>query len=240
MRRTLDAIYRNLLRRFGPQHWWPGDSPFEVAVGAILTQNTAWANASKAIGSLKRKRKLTAAALGRLPAGRLAPLIRSSGYFNQKAKKLKVFVRYLNRRYGGQMDRMRGVPWVALRKELLGLPGVGPETADSILLYALGKPIFVVDAYTRRVLARHSLIPWEASYEQIQSLFMRNLSRRPSLFNEYHALFVALGKNLCHKRRPDCRRCPLRRIGRLRLETLPEPSPGQRISSHRSALLQKI
>ncbi|MBI3615971.1 MAG: endonuclease III domain-containing protein [Candidatus Omnitrophica bacterium] len=191
-------------------------------VGAILTQNTAWRNASIAIERLKKADLLNSARLDRVPKSRLAKLIRSSGYFNQKAKRLKSFVRYFQKRYGGSVPQMRRIPLDPLRKELLSLPGIGPETADSILLYSLGKPIFVVDAYTRRILARHSLISWEASYEEIQALFQRNLLTWSPLFNEYHALLVALGKELC-RTHPECHLCPLRSIGKLRLETSPAP-----------------
>ncbi|MBI1953803.1 MAG: endonuclease III domain-containing protein [Candidatus Omnitrophica bacterium] len=220
MKRTLRAIYRRLFAVFGAQHWWPGETPFEVAVGAILTQNTAWANASKAVERLKAGHLLDPRKLERLPRRKLAGLIRSSGYFNQKAKKLKGFIRYLNRHYGGALGRMRGLPLNGLRVELLALHGVGPETADSILLYALEKPIFVVDAYTRRFMARHGWVSWKASYEEIQSLFMENLPHKASYFNEYHALIVALGKNLC-RTHPKCHRCPLKNLGKLSLETSP-------------------
>ena len=223
-----DAIYRRLFSRFGPQHWWPGETPFEVAVGAILTQNTSWANASRAVGELKRRGLLDPRRLDRVPVRRLAGLIRSSGYFNQKAKRLKIFLGYLLKRYGGDIERMKQIPLAQLREELLTLSGIGPETADSILLYALGKPIFVVDAYTRRVLARHSLIPWDAPYQQIQALFMSKggVSRRSQVayFNEYHALIVQLGKTLC-RTDPKCYECPLRPIGHLRLERAPNTAP---------------
>lgn len=215
--RSIRLIYKRLFRHFGPQHWWPGESPFEVAVGAILTQNTAWANASKAVGSLKDKGLLNPSRLNEVPTARLASLIRSSGYYNQKAQRLKSFVRFLIQGHRGKMDRMASVPLGEMRRQLLQLPGVGPETADSILLYGLGKPIFVVDAYTRRVLARHSLIPWDASYEEIQQLFMRNLTPDVAQFNEYHALIVALGKTLCKTTHPKCEICPLKAVGRLRL-----------------------
>jgi endonuclease-3 related protein len=190
-------------------------------VGAILTQNTSWANAAKAIGRLKEKRLLDSAPLDQIPVRQLAPLIRSSGYFNQKAKRLKVFVRHLQKRYRGRISSLRKVPWGQLREELLSLPGIGPETADSILLYALEKPTFVVDTYTRRILARHSFIRWEASYEEIRALLMQGLPHRVPYFNEYHALLVALGKEICHRQRPQCHLCPIRRVGRLRLETPP-------------------
>lgn len=223
MRQILKEIYRRLFATFGRQYWWPGETPFEVMVGAILTQNTAWTNAARAITRLKEKDLLDSARLARLPHRRLAQLIRSSGYFNQKARRLKGFVRYLQRDYQGQITRMRVLPLEQVRAELLSLSGIGPETADSILLYALEKPAFVVDAYTRRVLARHSLIPWDASYEEIQSLLIKNLPQDVALFNEYHALFVAVGKSLCQKRYPQCHRCPLRTVGLLRLETPRDP-----------------
>ncbi len=212
------VIYKKLLARFGRQHWWPGETPFEVMVGALLTQNTSWSNAARAIRRLKEEGLLLPERLARIPQRKLARRIRSSGYFNQKARRLIGFVRYFLKRYGGSPSRMRKVPLRRLRKELLALPGIGPETADSMLLYALEKPTFVVDSYTRRVLARHSLISWEASYEQIQAFFMGSLPPGAPLFNEYHALLVALGKELCRKRNPECHLCPLRRVGRLRLE----------------------
>lgn len=221
--RTLDAIYRRLFRTFGPQHWWPGDTPFEITVGALLTQNTSWSNASRAVQALKQRQLLSPRRIQDLSTPRLAALIRSSGYFNQKARRLKRFVRYLLRRHGGRMDRMASARPDRLRDELLGIPGIGPETADSILLYALGKPLFVVDAYTRRVMARHSFIPWKASYAEIQALFMDNLQPEAARFNEFHALLVALGKTLCRPH-PRCHLCPLRRIGRLRLESSPDRS----------------
>ena len=225
VQRSLAAITRRLYGRFGPQHWWPGETPFEVAVGAILTQNTAWTNASRAVQALKRAGLLDPRALDRIPQQRLAGLIRSSGYFNQKAARLKGFVRHLRMRHGGRMGRMRRMAWPALRRELLGLKGIGPETADSILLYALGKPVFVVDAYTRRVLARHSFIHWNASYSEIQALFMAGGRGTAQYFNESHALFVQVGKSLCRPRDPRCQECPLRDIGRLRLE--PGATPGK-------------
>lgn len=227
-RQSARLIYRRLFSHFGPQHWWPGETPFEVAVGAILTQNTSWANASKAVSALKEKGLLTPKALHRLPALRLAHLIRSSGYFRQKTKRLKIFVKYLYGQYGGSMNRMRLRPWPRLREELLALHGIGQETADSIGLYALGKPTFVVDAYTRRFLARHSFIPWDASYQDIQTLFMSHVPKSARLFNEYHALVVALGKHLC-RTNPKCDLCPLRSVGRLRLEGTSAP---KRVVAH--------
>jgi len=222
---TLQKIYRKLSAVFGPQHWWPGETPFEVIVGAILTQNTAWTNAAAAIENLKRERLLAPSALKKIPVGRLARLIRSSGYFNQKARRLKSFVSYLNDSYQGDLQKMRRVSLARLRNQLLGIFGIGPETADSILLYAFGKPVFVVDAYTRRIFARHSFIGWEATYQEIQQLFMDRLPGNNSLFNEYHALVVALGKGFCQKTKPKCRECPLRKVGRLCLETPAAANP---------------
>lgn len=212
------SIYRKLFSRFGPQRWWPGETPFEVAAGAILTQNTAWANAHRAVLELKRNGLLEPSHLARVPQRMLAKLIRSSGYFNQKAKRLRAFAEFVNRRYGGSMARMRRAPTEKLREELLAISGIGPETADSILLYALAKPVFVVDAYTRRILARHSLAGWDTPYEHLQELFEKALPRDHRLFNEYHALVVATGKGFCKRSQPRCLECPLRRVGRLVLE----------------------
>lgn len=189
-------------------------------VGAILTQNTAWSNAALAVARLKQAHLLHPSGILRVPQDRLAGLIRSSGYFNQKAKRLKTFVRYFHERYGGSVRRMKQAPLNRLRQELLSLWGIGPETADSILLYALNKSTFVVDAYTHRILARHGLVPWDASYDEIQTFFEKNLPLRVALFNEYHALLVVLGKELCQTH-PKCHLCPLRSIGKLQLETTP-------------------
>lgn len=201
--------YRILFRAFGPQKWWPGETPFEVAVGAILTQNTAWGNVEKAIARLKTEGVFTPEALDRLPEETLAPLLRSSGYFNLKAARLKAFIHFLFREYGGRLDRMFRENLEPLRKELLEIKGVGPETADSILLYAGGYPVFVVDAYTRRVFSRHGLLPEDADYHEMQRLFMENLPADPPLFNEYHALIVRVGKEFC-RTTPRCETCPLR------------------------------
>ncbi len=212
-------IYRRLHRFFGPQHWWPGDTPLEIAVGAILTQNTSWANASKAVSALKDRRFLSIASLERIPERRLARLIRSSGYFNQKAARLKAFVRYVRVRHSGRISVMKRKGWSRLREELLSINGIGPETADSILLYALNKPVFVVDAYTRRVLARHSFVAPDATYDQLQRFFLKRLPVDVRLFNDYHAQIVALGKKFCRPTEPQCGECPLLKVGRLRLES---------------------
>ncbi len=209
MQSQLIEIYARLYAHFGPQHWWPGDSDFEIIVGAILTQNTAWINVEQAIANLKRARLLTPRALKRVPLNQLAKLIRPSGYFNLKAQKLKAFVRFLFDRYHGKLAYLFQLDLDTLRDELLAVHGIGPETADSIILYAARKPIFVVDAYTRRIFARLGLSHDQASYAELQSLFMANLPHDVPLFNEYHALIVALGKNICVARVPRCPVCPL-------------------------------
>lgn len=204
----IKQYYNRLSRAFGPQHWWPGDTPFEVIVGAILTQNTAWANVEKAIGNLKKESLLTPRGIHGISVKKLAGLIRPSGYFNIKARRLKNFSGFLFRVYAGDLRLMFRTPWKQLRKELLGVNGIGPETADSILLYAGGLPVFVVDLYTRRVFARHGLVDFKAPYNTIQKVFMDRLPARPRIFNEYHALVVRIGKEFCGAK-PKCRACPL-------------------------------
>jgi endonuclease-3 related protein len=204
----LIQIYETLYDAFGPQHWWPGETPFEVAVGAILTQNTNWGNVEKAIDNLKKADALDARTLLSMPPRRLASLIKPAGYFNVKAKRLRNFLSLLGNHYSGSMDVMNQRETEQLRRELLSVNGIGPETADSILLYALERPVFVIDAYTRRVLKRHSIVDEDASYDDLQKLFHSSLSRDVRLFNEYHALFVRVGKEFC-KPRPKCDSCPL-------------------------------
>lgn len=210
----LNEIYRRLYAHFGPQHWWPHASggAFEIVVGAILTQNTAWTNVEQALANLHRARLLTPAALHRAPVARLARLIRPSGYFNLKAKKLKAFTRFVFAEHRGRLAHLFALDTPRLREELLTVYGIGPETADSIILYAAHQPIFVVDAYTRRIFARLGLTRADASYDELQSWFMKHLPRDERMFNEYHALIVALGKNICRKRAPRCGECPLRGI----------------------------
>lgn len=234
MAEVLEKMYQALSRHFGPQHWWPGETPLEVAVGAILTQNTNWTNVEKAIRNLKAARVLTARGLRDLPAGRLAELIRPSGYFNIKAARVKNFVAWLWERYDGRLDRMAARPLAPLREEILGVKGIGPETADAILLYALEKPVFVVDAYAKRMLYRHRLIERGAGYAQVQQLFSARLPADVRRFNEYHALLVALGKEFCRPH-PVCGACPLRAIRydpvrrcRICYRFLPEPSECRR------------
>lgn len=204
----LKPIYKKLYSSFGPQHWWPADSAFEVMVGAILTQNTSWRNVEKAINNLKERRLLNLKRLDRLPQKKLAALIRPAGYYNIKAKRLKEFLNF----YRANAKKIPAQDTGILRRRLLAVHGVGPETADSILLYALGKPVFVVDAYTKRVFSRHGFIKEDASYEEVQALFMRDLKKDVQLFNEYHALIVKLAKDFCLKNKPRCRACPLEGI----------------------------
>lgn len=205
--------YRLLRRHFGHQHWWPGETAFEVCVGAILTQNAAWTNVEKAIANLKRAGVLSPAGLHRLCERHLARLIRPSGYFNIKARRLKSFINFLFDEYAGSVARVAAEPLESLRPKLLAVNGIGPETADSILLYALDKPIFVVDTYTKRVLVRHDLIKPTASYHNIQELFHRELGAgNRELFNDFHAQFVAVGKTYCKSRVALCDECPLRPV----------------------------
>ncbi len=209
MRKTLPRIYAALFKHFGPQHWWPADGPFEVMVGAILTQNTNWGNVEKAIVSLKSAGVLTPRKLDTLSHKERAQLIRSAGYFNVKARRLAAFTRYFMERYEGSASLMAQCDTVRLRKELLAVKGIGPETADSILLYACRKPVFVVDAYTKRIFSRHKLVAENASYDEVQEIFMDGLRRDQKLFNEYHALIVRTAKEFCVKQNPRCKECPL-------------------------------
>ncbi len=208
MKKKLNNIYKKLYRAFGPQHWWPGDTPFEIAVGAVLTQNTNWSNVEKAIVNLKRAEALNAESIHEMKTDRLASLIKPAGYFNIKAKRLKAFIEFLMNEYHGSMKRMAGEKMETLRAKLLTIHGIGSETADSILLYALEKPIFVIDAYTKRVLSRHNIVRNNESYEKIQELFHSTFTKNAKLFNEYHALFVKLGKTYCITK-PRCEGCPL-------------------------------
>jgi len=211
--KLLMEMYRKLFETIGPRHWWPGETPFEVMVGAILTQNTSWKNVEKAIERLKEKKLLNPKGIRQLRKSTLASLIRSSGYFLIKAERLKVCVDFLCDEYGGSIKRMKRERAGVLRQKLLEVKGIGPETADSILLYGLKKPIFVVDAYTKRILSRHGIVSEKASYEEIQNLFMDYLPHGEMLFNEYHALLVHLGKTLC-KKVPRCDICPLNSVRR--------------------------
>jgi endonuclease III related protein len=207
-RRRLLRLYDRLHRRYGPQHWWPARSRFEVVVGAILTQNAAWRNAERAIARLRAAGVLDLQTVLALPPARLATLLRPSGTFRVKARRLQAFARHVADR-PGRLGRLLGLPLPALGAELRAISGIGPETADTIALYAAGRPIFIVDAYTTRVLVRHRLVAPDADYGAVQTLMMSHLPHDPALFNEYHALLVRVGKDHCGAR-PRCDGCPLR------------------------------
>lgn len=235
------AIYSTLARAWGRQHWWPARSRFEVIVGAFLTQNTNWSNVETALRQLRSAKLLNVEGIRQVPLRQLEQLIRSSGYFRQKADRLKNFVRFLDKSYGGSLTRMFAQPTSLLREQLLSLNGVGPETADSILLYAGQHQIFVVDAYTKRIAARHQILPASARYEEVRALFERALSnvkltqecdaaqtggarhlpsrmslasRTPlaQIYNEMHGLIVGVGKDFCRKSAPRCEMCPLQHL----------------------------
>jgi endonuclease-3 related protein len=208
MRKKLLKIYKKLLRCFGPQHWWPGETALEIIIGAILTQNTSWKNVEKAINRLKSKSILNYPSLKKIAEKKLAVYITSSGYYRIKARRIKNFLGFLEKKYKGKIYNLKRVKLKKLRKELLNINGIGPETADSILLYALNKPVFVIDAYTKRIFSRHNFIPHNISYEMAQNLFMQNLSKDIFLYNEFHALIVKVGNIYC-KKIPECVKCPL-------------------------------
>jgi len=208
LRDRLIEIHDRLLAAYGPQHWWPGESPFEVIVGAILIPQTTWPNAEKALANLRAAGALSPEGLRRLSEEELASLIRPSGFYRGKARKLKALITLLDERYGGDLDRMLTAPGDQLRAALLSTHGIGSETADSILLYAAGQPYFVIDAYTKRIFSRLGIAPERETYEAWQALFMRELPRDAALCNEYHALLVEHGKRTC-RTVPLCERCVL-------------------------------
>ncbi|MBN1844490.1 MAG: endonuclease III domain-containing protein [Sedimentisphaerales bacterium] len=208
MQDRLQQFYRALLRHYGPQHWWPGESPFEVMVGAVLTQNTNWTNVEKAIARLKAAGVLDLQRLRRLEPAVLAEYIRPAGYYNLKARRLRHLVDWFCERYDGSLAALRRLSVGRLRAELLAIHGIGPETADSIILYALAKPTFVVDTYTHRILVRHHCLDADCDYEQIKSYCEGRLEEDVPLYNEFHALLVQVGKNHCRPR-PRCAGCPL-------------------------------
>ncbi len=202
-------VYQHLYKVLGPQHWWPGDTPFEIIVGAVLTQNTNWQNVVRAIENLREADLLEPLALYSVPLAELEELLRPAGYFRVKARRLLSLLEFLVERYGGSLEKMFRTDLAELRAELLAINGIGPETADSILLYAGNLPTFVVDAYTHRVLARHGWIDFEADYHQIQDYLLSSLPQDAQVYNEFHAQFVYLGKQYCKKTAPKCRECPL-------------------------------
>ena len=205
---ALTAFFKHMARHHGTTHWWPGDTPFEICLGAILTQNTAWTNVEKAIINLKRGKLLTPRKLLAADMESLELALRPSGYFRQKALRVRLFTQYLVDHYGGSVARMAKRPLGELRPELLALNGIGPETADDILLYACEKPVFVVDAYTRRIFSRHGLVPKDIGYEDLRTFFERNLEKDTGYFKEYHGLIIWTGKDFC-KTKPNCAGCPL-------------------------------
>ncbi len=211
MAKKLLDVYNTLLEEFGPRNWWPARTRFEVIVGAILTQNTAWKNVEKAILNLQKNRVLSFQGISNINEKNLAELVKPSGYFNQKSKKLKAFVKFATDEYNGSLSSMEKENHGVLRDKLLGVYGIGNETADSILLYAFQKPVFVVDAYTQRIFSRHGFIPENSSYDHTQRFFKKNLPEDVCLYNEYHALIVCVGNRFCRSR-PDCEQCPLRGI----------------------------
>ena len=211
----LHEIYRRLLDAFGPQHWWPGETPLEIMVGAVLTQNTNWENVEKAIANLKAADLLDLRRLTEVPTGYLAELIRPSGYYNLKAARLHNLLHAVVAEHDS-LKSFFAEDLHSLREKLLTIKGIGPETADSILLYAGGFPTFVIDTYTHRLLLRHGLIWEDTDYQEMQELFLGELPEDVALFNEFHALIVRVGKEHCRKSKPRCGTCPL-------LELLPEP-----------------
>lgn len=208
----LMEMFKTLLKSFGPQHWWPGETDLEIMVGAILTQNTNWNNVEKAIDNLKTRDRLSLPALKKVGIHELAQDIMPAGYYNIKAKRLKNLIEYINSCYGLDMARISREETSRLREALLSVNGIGPETADSILLYAFDRPVFVIDAYTFRILNRHGMADEQESYYDLQSVFMDNLPEDSKLYNEFHALIVRTGKEFC-KKKPLCKKCPLKQWG---------------------------
>lgn len=202
--------YRLLYDHFGPQDWWPGDSPFEIMVGAILTQNTNWSNVQKAIHNLKTEGLLSYRSLSQLTADEIAQFIRPAGYYNLKAQRLKNLLDMLKINYRGELALFFEDDLGSARENLLTVKGVGPETADSILLYACGHPVFVVDMYTHRVFSRHNLLEEESDYSMIQDVFLDHLPEDMQLYNEFHALIVRVANMFCKKTKPLCGKCPLK------------------------------
>lgn len=205
----LGDVYEKLLTTFGPQRWWPAETPFEVIVGAVLVQNTAWRNVERAIENLRDAGLVEPRKLYAVPEQELAELIRPAGSYQVKARRLRNLLKLIVERYDGSPDAMFRTDLATLREELLGVSGIGPETADAILLYAGGLPTFVVDTYTHRVLARHGWIGYEAGYDEIKDHFESSLPADAALYNEYHALLVRVGKEYCRKTEPKCAACPL-------------------------------
>jgi endonuclease III related protein len=209
MEGMLREVFEKLLTAFGPQRWWPGETPCEIVVGAVLVQNTAWRNVERAIENLRAAGLMNPSALYAMPHSELAELIRPAGYYQVKARRLHNLLKLIVERYDGSLEAMFRTELATLRAELLGVSGIGPETADAILLYAGSLPTFVVDTYTHRVLARHGWIGYDATYDEIKDYFESSLPADAGLYNEYHALLVRVGKDYCRKAEPKCAACPL-------------------------------
>lgn len=205
-------IYERLFAYYGPQNWWPGETPFEIVVGAVLTQNTNWTNVAKAIANLRQRGLLNFSALCSAPLAEVSECIRPSGYFNVKANRLHGLLRMITEHYNGDLDELFADSTHSARQHLLSVKGVGPETADAILLYGGNHPVFVVDAYTHRVFSRHKLVAEECGYDELQEAFTARLPQDRQLFNEYHALIVMVGKDFCKKGTPLCENCPLKGV----------------------------
>ncbi|MBI4242573.1 MAG: endonuclease III domain-containing protein [Planctomycetes bacterium] len=212
MKTPLYKYYDQLIKKLGPQNWWPAETDFEVIIGAVLTQNTNWKNVEKAIGNLKKYNLLDPLKLLQIDSETLGELIKPSGYFNIKSKRLKNFLRWFNENYSLDIDKLKSQPLDNLREEILSISGIGKETADSILLYALSKLTFVVDAYTYRILTRHELVPYEIDYDGLKNEIESELPKDLKIYNEFHALLVNVGKNFCKKSEALCDKCPLNKF----------------------------
>jgi len=210
-KKLVQNIYAYLDRHYGDLKWWPGETPFEVIVGAILTQNTSWDNVAKAIINLKTAGMLCPEKLHSAEDAVIAGLIRPSGYYNVKTRRLKSFLNFMFGEFGGDIKAMFSLEPETLREKMLRVNGIGEETADSILLYAGGMPVFVVDAYTKRIMKRHGIIEGEPAYSEVQKLMTACIPRKAGLYNQYHALIVQTGKDFCRKK-PLCEKCPLKRL----------------------------
>jgi endonuclease-3 related protein len=222
--RALDELYSRLRTTFGNRNWWPAKNAEEVIFGAILTQNVAWNGVERAVAALRKAGRLRFQSIAAMDEAKLAALIRPARFMNQKARALKAFADYFSGRYGFSISRMKRCNMEALRKELLGLYRIGPETADSILLYALDKPIFVIDAYTKRICSRHSLLAPDAPYDVYQRFFMDRLACDAALYKDFHAQLVHLGNRVC-KTRPLCCACPLQDFKTLPFKGNPAKKP---------------
>ncbi|MDD3374556.1 MAG: endonuclease III domain-containing protein [Candidatus Omnitrophica bacterium] len=207
---AIRKIYQKLFSIFGPQKWWPAKTRLEVIIGAILVQNTNWSNAEKAIDNLRKRQLLSVEKLKSISVQKLALVIKPAGYFRVKAKRLKNFIYFLFKEFDGSLNKMAKEKSQLLRQRLLSVNGIGPETADSIILYAFNKPVFVVDAYTKRIFSRHQFVKSTVDYQTLQNLFLESLAVNTTMFNEYHALIVYLGKTFCKPKKPLCSLCPLR------------------------------